>query len=173
MSRPGVVLVGIPGSGKSVVGELLAGVRGLPLLDTDLLVAQRTGETPAEAFATPEGEARFREAEAAVCVDALSADAVVALGSGAVESATVREALAGRRVVWLQASVQVVTRRLGMNLLGLPALTAIRDRLDAQLAERARWYETVATEVIGTDRLSPDQVVAAIESGARGDVAPR
>lgn len=173
MSRSGVVLVGIPGSGKSTVGGLLARSWRLPLLDTDLSVTERTGETPAEAFATPEGETRFREAEEAVCVDALSGDAVVALGSGAVESAIVRDALVGHRVVWLQASVPVVTRRLGMNLLGLPALTAIRDRMDAQLAERARWYEAVATEVIGTDRLSPDQVVAAIESGARGDVGPR
>jgi shikimate kinase len=172
LSRPGVVLVGIPGSGKSVVGELLAAAWRLPLLDTDLLVAQRTGETPAEAFATPEGETRFRDAEQTVCVDALSGVAVVALGSGAVESAAVRDALDVHRVVWLQAGVPVVTRRLGMNRLGIPALAAIRTALDAQLAERARWYEAVATEVIGTDRLSPDQVVAVIESGARGDVGP-
>lgn len=166
MSRPGVVLVGIPGSGKSTVAALLAEGWSLPLLDTDVLVASRTGETAAEAFATVEGETRFRHAEEAACLDALSDPAVVALGSGAVESPAVRDALAGHRVVWLQASVQVVTRRLGMTRLGIPALSAIRDQLDAQLSERAGWYEAVATEVIRTDRLRPDQVVAAIEAGA-------
>jgi len=91
---------------------------------------------------------------------------VVALGSGAIESPLVRDALAEHRVVWLQAGVQTVTRRLGMTRLGIPALTAIRAQLDEQLQSRAGWYEAVATEVIGTDRLSPGQVVAAIEAGA-------
>lgn len=166
MSRPGVVLVGIPGAGKSTVAALLAQAWTLPLLDTDALVTQRTGETTAEAFATAAGETRFQQAQQKVCLEALQHPAVVALGSGAVESSAVRDALAGHRVIWLQASVQVVTRRLGMTRLGIPALAAIRTTLDAQLAERAGWYEAVATEVIGTDRLSPDQVAAAIEAGA-------
>lgn len=161
-----MVLVGIPGAGTSTVGGLLAEAWGLPLFDTDQLVAARTGDTPAEAFATQAGVDRFRQAEEAVCLEVLDSPAVVALGSGAVESAIVREALVGHRVVWLQAGVATVTRRLGMNRLGIPALTAIRDRLEAQLVERARWYEAVATEVIGTDRLRPDQVAAAIEAGA-------
>jgi shikimate kinase len=166
LSRPGVVLVGIPGSGKSTVAALLADSWALPLLDTDELVASGTGETAAEAFATTDGETRFRHAEEAACLDALSRPAVVALGSGAVESFAVRDALVGHRVVWLQTSVPVVTRRLGMTRLGIPALAAIRNALDGQLAERAGWYTAVATEVIDTDRLSPDQVVAAIEAGA-------
>jgi shikimate kinase len=167
LTRPGVVLTGIPGSGKSTVGALLAEAWAVPLIDTDQLVAERTGETPAEAFATAEGERRFRRAEEDACLDALSRpDAVVALGSGAIESPLVRDALAEHRVVWLQAGVQTVTRRLGMTRLGIPALTAIRAQLDEQLQSRAGWYEAVATEVIGTDRLSPGQVVAAIEAGA-------
>lgn len=159
------MLVGIPGSGKSAVAALLAAAWAVPVIDTDQLVASRTGETAAEAFASAVGQARFRAAEEDACLDALATSGVVALGSGAVESASVRAALAGHRVVWLQASVQVVTRRLGMTRLGIPALAAIRDAMDAQLAQRAGWYEAVATEVIHTDRLSPGEVAAAIEAG--------
>jgi shikimate kinase len=158
--------MGIPGSGKSTVAGLLAAAWSVPLVDTDDLVASRTGETAAEAFASAAGQARFRAAEEQASIDALAGLGVVALGSGAVESPAVRAALAGQRVVWLQASVQVVTRRLGMTRLGIPALAAIRDAMDAQLAERAGWYEAVATEVIHTDRLSPGEVAAAIEAGA-------
>jgi shikimate kinase len=165
LSAAGVVLVGIPGSGKSTVGALLAQRWSCPLVDTDELVASRTGETAAEAFASPQGQERFQEAEEDACKDALSGTGVVALGSGSVESAAVRDALVGHRVVWLQASIAVVTRRLGMTRLGIPALAAIRDAMDAQLGERAGWYEAVATEVIHTDRLSPEEVAAAIEAG--------
>jgi shikimate kinase len=167
LSPAGVVLVGIPGSGKSTVGALLAQAWSLPLVDTDELVTARTGETPAEAFSTPQGEERFRRAQVDACVEALTRPGVIALGSGAVESEAVRAALAGHRVVWLQATVPVVTRRLGMTRLGIPALAAIRDAMDAQLSERAGWYEAVATEVIHTDRLGPDEVAAAIEAGAQ------
>ena len=167
MSSPRVVLVGIPGSGKTTVAGLLAAAWAMPLVDTDELVAARTGETAWEAFARPEGERRFRETQDTVCVEALKGPGVVALGSGAVESEGVRAALAGHRVVWLQAGIPVVTRRLGMTRLGIPALAAIRDAMDGQLAERAGWYEAVATEVIHTDRLTPDQVAAAIEAGAQ------
>lgn len=161
-----MVLVGIPGSGKSCVARVLAARWSLPLADTDELVTERTGETPEEAFATPDGEARFLREQEQVCLAALTRPAVVALGSGAVQSPAVRDALAGHRVVWLQAGVPAVTRRLGMTRLGIPALTAIRTVLEEQLRSRAVWYEATSTEIIGTDRLSVDEVAAAIEAGA-------
>ncbi len=72
-------------------------------------------------------------------------------------------------MVWLQTSVATATRRLSMNSLGMAGLVAIRNSMDAMLAERARWYAMVSTAVVDTDRLTAEQVAAAVmgEQGAQ------
>jgi shikimate kinase len=168
LSRPTLVLVGIPGSGKSEVGRIIAEAIDAPFVEVDVLVEIALGAPATEYFATA-GEAAYREAEEQVAISALHRDGVVALSSGAVTSAAVREALSGLRVVWLRTSVSAATRRLSMNSLGMAGLVAIRNSMDAMLAERARWYEMVSTGVVDTDRLTPMQVAAAVtgEQGAQ------
>ncbi len=161
MSRPTLVLVGIPGTGKSEVGRLIAEAIDVPFTEVDDLVESALGAATAEFFATA-GEAAYREIEERVAQAALQVEGVVALSSGAVTSAAVREALAGLRVVWLRTTVAAATRRLSMNSLGMAGLVAIRNSMDAMLGERARWYEMVSTEVVDTDRLTPTQVAAAV-----------
>lgn len=162
MSRPDLVLVGLPGSGKSSVAALLAQRWGRPLVDVDDLVEARLGQSAPEAFAS--GEGAYRAVEEQVCLAVLDGPGVVAMGSGAVDSAAVRAALAGVDVAWLRTSVTTATRRLGMNSLGMAALVAIRDRMDAMLAERARWYAEVATVVVDTDRRTAADVAAALSA---------
>jgi len=157
-----VVLVGIPASGKSTVAALVAEASGLEVLETDIAVEANLDATATETFAEPGGEGKFRQAEETAALAALATDGVLALGSGAVESAKVRHALVGHRVIWLRTTVATATRRLGMTRLGMEALVAIRTKLDAGLAERARWYEAVASEVIDTDRLSAAEIAALI-----------
>jgi shikimate kinase len=165
LSRPDLVLVGIPGSGKSTVAALLALTWGLPLVEVDDLVEAELGQPAEEVFAS--GEAGYRAVEERVSLAALTGPGVVALGSGAVDSAAVRAALTGLPVAWLRTSVAIATRRLGMNSLGMAALVAIRDRMDALLVERAPCYAAVASIVVDTDRLSAVEVAAAVsEQGA-------
>ena len=168
MTRPTLVLVGIPGSGKSVVGHLVAEALDVPFTEVDDLVEEELRAPAAEYFATV-GEDAYRRVEERVALEALDRDGVVALSSGAVTSAPVREALGGLRVVWLQTAVAIATRRLSMNSLGMAGLVAIRNSMDAMLAERARWYAMVSTVVVVTDRLTADQVAAAVkgEQGAQ------
>jgi hypothetical protein len=56
-----------------------------------------------------------------------------------------------------------------MDSLGMAGLVAIRNSMDAMLAERARWYAMVSTAVVVTDRLTAEQVAAAVmgEQGAQ------
>lgn len=80
MSAQGpVVLVGLPGAGKSKVGRLLAERLGVDHIDTDALVVEREGRPIADIFAT-DGEAAFRVMETEAVADALTHDAVVSLG---------------------------------------------------------------------------------------------
>ena len=81
----GIVLVGMPASGKSSVGRILAQRLGRPFVDTDELVAQRLG-MPVPAYLERHGEPAFRAAEADAVAAACSVDgAVIAAGGGAVE----------------------------------------------------------------------------------------
>ncbi len=152
MNHAQLVLVGIPGSGKSTIGALLAASLGVPLIETDQFTEHLLGQTATETFADPTGESRWRAAEVQAVIEALNQPGVIAVGSGAVTSEAVRVALRGRAVCWLRTTVVTATRRLGMTRLGIEVLTAIRIKLDAQLAERAGWYAEVATTVIDTDR---------------------
>lgn len=60
--RRHVILVGLPGSGKSTVGPLLATELGLPFVDLDRDIEQAAGRAVPEIFAL-EGESVFRELE--------------------------------------------------------------------------------------------------------------
>ncbi len=165
MSRPELVLVGIPGSGKSTVAALAARSLGVPVVEVDDLVEDELGAPAEEVFAG--GEAGYRELEEQVCLAALQRPGVVALASGAVEAESVRDALKGLTVAWLRTSVATATRRLGMNTFGMDALVAIRNRMDVMLAQRAPCYAEVATFVVDTDRLSAEQVaITVVQQGA-------
>lgn len=57
-----IVLIGMPGSGKSTVGKILSGMTGREAVDIDAQVAHRAGRSIPEIFAQ-EGEAYFRQLE--------------------------------------------------------------------------------------------------------------
>lgn len=79
-----VYLVGMPGAGKSVVGQELAGRLGVPFVDLDDEIERRAGSNVTEIFSA-QGEAAFRAHEAAALVEASMHDpAVVACGGGVV-----------------------------------------------------------------------------------------
>ena len=144
----GVVLVGLSGSGKTTLARDLAARLGRPLADTDELVRQRTGRTPAEMI-RDDGEPAFRAHEAAVVAE-LPAGAVVATGGGAVEDPINRWRLWHHgRVVWLDAPVEVLARRVAGSeprpMLGNDALAGLQG-----LAERRAPFYRAADARIDT-----------------------
>jgi shikimate kinase len=153
-----VVLVGAPGSGKSTVGPLLAARLGLPFVDVDAVIEERTGRSVAEIFAD-EGEPAFRALEEATTAELLGRPGVLSLGGGAVLSAATRAGLRGHRVVWLQVSASTAVSRVGLNEARPLLLGNVRGRLIKLLAERTPLYAEVATERVETDVLTPEAVV--------------
>ncbi|KBB34541.1 shikimate kinase AroK [Mycobacterium tuberculosis M1893] len=162
---PKVVLVGLPGSGKSTIGRRLAKALGVGLLDTDVAIEQRTGRSIADIFAT-DGEQEFRRIEEDVVRAALADhDGVLSLGGGAVTSPGVRAALAGHTVVYLEISAAEGVRRTGGNT--VRPLLAGPDRAEkyrALMAKRAPLYRRVATMRVDTNRRNPGAVVRHILS---------
>lgn len=83
-SKENIVLVGMPSSGKSTVGKLLAELTGKTFTDTDALI-ERAAERPAADIIKNEGEAHFRHMESdAVRMAAKEGGQVIATGGGAV-----------------------------------------------------------------------------------------
>jgi shikimate kinase len=148
---PRVVLVGLPGAGKSTTGRRLAKILAVPFADSDHLIEEREGRPVVELFAT-RGEAACRDIEVAVIADALvEATGVLSLGGGAVMRAETRDALAasGAPVVYLRAALQELAENPHARLAGLAA-------------ERGAVLAAVATFTVDTDGRTPGQVAATI-----------
>ena len=82
--KENVVLIGMPGSGKSAVGRILAGRTGRPLADTDQLVTEKAGKPIPDIF-RENGEPAFRDLESSVIRDlAKTGGQIISTGGGAV-----------------------------------------------------------------------------------------
>ena len=88
-----ITLIGMPGCGKSTVGRIIARKLGRELLDSDAVISEKTGKTPAE-WITECGEARFREIETEVlCELTKQSGKIIATGGGVVTVAENRALL--------------------------------------------------------------------------------
>lgn len=139
---PGVVLVGMPGSGKSTVGRLVAERLGRPFVDTDELFERLHG-TPVPDYLRDHGEPAFREAEAAVVTEACAQlGAIIGAGGGAILDPLNRWALWHHGMVaWLDVTPDALVARLEADPVARPTFQPYdADRLAAVLEERISFY---------------------------------
>lgn len=160
-----ILLTGMMGCGKSVVGRTLAARLGWRFIDTDAEIERKAGCSVAEIF-RQEGEAGFRALERAEIAELPSERAVVALGGGALAQAENRAVLQQRGViVWLDAEPETLLDRIGESD-GRPLLAGLnaadrRDRLSTLRDERAESYGEAEVRVV-TDGCTPEQVRDAV-----------
>lgn len=149
-----IVLTGFMGAGKSTVGGLLAQALGWRFLDSDAVIETRTGMTIARIF-EEQGESSFRALETAAIAELTREEhLILALGGGAVESASTRQLLAGLDdacIIFLDAPLEVmIARCLAQPGAAERPVLAAADLLPARLAARLPWYReahlTIATE---------------------------
>jgi len=164
-----LVLVGLPGSGKSVVGKRLAHRHGADFIDLDERIEGAEGRSIPTIF-EEDGEAAFRSLERRA-VEALGpADSapqvrrIIATGGGAVVDPRNRWMLyRGRVTVWLDGRPEVLAQRLRRSpnvrplVTGRDPIGTIRDLA----ARRARFYAAANLRVTGVREVS--QVVELVE----------
>ena len=163
-----MVLVGLPGSGKTTVGRLVAAALGAPFVDLDQAIEQRAAKSVARIFAE-DGEPAFRALEAAVGGAVLAGPpAVVAPGAGFFAHDVTREMSRGSGlVVYLETGPEEAAARLG-DAADRPLLAGggTGERIAALLAARGSSYRG-ADRTVSTGGRSPDEVAAAVVSLAR------
>ena len=154
-----ILLVGMPGSGKSTIGPLLAARLGLPFHDGDAMIEARLGLSVAEVFAR-RGEGRFRREEKRLLAELLGGPpAVIAAGGGAFLDPQTRALAAEHAVaIRLDADLQTLERRL-RDMKDRPLLAG-EGALAALKAARDPVY-ALASFSVDASR-APDAVVATI-----------
>jgi shikimate kinase len=159
--KSSVALVGFMGTGKTVVGRILAERTGKKFLELDAMIEAKAGLSIPEIFRT-EGEIGFREREiGAVKEIAGKKNAVIACGGGVVLNKINIDRL--RRecvIVCLTASPGVILKRTTGDRGGRPLLD-VADRarqVRELLAFRRPYYRGSADIIINTSRLKPETV---------------
>ncbi len=162
-----LIITGFMGTGKSVVGQMVAARLGRKFVDTDALIEARAGQTIPEIFER-QGETRFRAMEAEVCRELSEGRGwVVATGGWTLGPPDNREAVeAGGLVVCLHADVPTLVERLRRERSaerlggpdGRPMLQEAdwQARLETLLAQRQPIYRSFPLGV-DTSRLTMDE----------------
>lgn len=138
-----IVLVGMPGSGKTTLGENLARKLGRKLIDTDESVCAMTGGRDAACIIRTEGEAAFRSIETrAVRESGMQSGCVIATGGGVVTQSANRDPLRQNSVVFfVDRPLELLeisdTRPLSMTRAQNEALYAIRRPLYEDICDYA------------------------------------
>jgi shikimate kinase len=133
-----VVLIGMPGCGKSALGRRLAPRLELPFVDVDEEIERAAGKSIKEIFAD-HGETYFRDGERRVIARLLaSGPQVLATGGGALLNEETRNNIRRCGVsVWVKADVALLVRRVTKRntrplFEGRDAETVVRDLMEAR-----------------------------------------
>lgn len=156
-----LVLIGYRGTGKSVVGELLAERLGLRLVGMDAAIVEKAG-TPIPEIVEQRGWPGFRDLESEAARELAGQDnAIIDTGGGVIERSENIEVLrANGRVFWLKASVAVIVGRIegGTERPSLTGGKSFTDEVAEVLERRTPIYRSAAQHEIDTDPLTPEQV---------------
>ena len=158
-----VLMIGFACCGKSTVGALLASRLGCKFVDTDSEIAKRCNLTVSEIFERY-GEERFRQMEIALLASLADCqDAVVSCGGGSTLVDNFGQFAANSVVVWLTATAETVSRRLGDT--PRPLFDSLSVEALAQYVERrSAVYKMYAEVQFATDDKTPEQVAEKIYS---------
>lgn len=153
-----IILIGMPGSGKSIIGEKLAKNLGKNFIDTDVEIEKMTNMAITDIF-TDKGEEYFRiQEEGAIDIALKNTNCVIATGGGAVireqNRAKIRQS---GYVVWLKREINtlpITNRPLSKNL----------ERIKELYAQREPYYSVLANISVNNNENEYDKTIAEIRS---------
>lgn len=159
-----IVLIGMPASGKSTVGVILAKVLGMKFLDTDLVIQQRENALLCDII-NERGVSGFMlcEKEAVLSVD--EKNTVIATGGSVVYSEKgMKHLKENGTVIYLKVEKEELFKRLH-NIKERGVVLQPGESLEEMFETRSKLYERYADVVIDEGNLSIEETVTSIVSG--------
>ena len=159
--KSNIVLIGMPGVGKSTIGVILAKILGYHFLDSDLVIQEREGKRLHQIIAE-QGTDGFLKVENDVNASLEVERTIIATGGSAVYG---KEAMMHLKeigeIVYLKADYRTIQRRLG-NLekrgVALKAGQTLKDLYD----ERTVLYEKYADVTVDEKGLGTEETIGAV-----------
>ncbi len=153
-----IILIGMPGAGKSTVGVILAKVLGYKFIDSDLLI-QRQEKSLLKDIIKEKGLEAFIEIENRINSEITAEQTVIATGGSAVYG---KEAMAHLSnigtIVYIKLSMEILKDRLGnMKQRGV-ALKKGQD-LKSLYEERTPLYEKYSDIIVNSDGKSTEELL--------------
>lgn len=152
IAHKNIVLVGMPGSGKTTIGKKLAEVMGRPFIDIDFEIEKRVNKSIADIF-KDEGEGTFREIEATVLKEACSnLGHIIATGGGIVLREDNIDAI--RRngyVVWIRRDItelETEGRPLSKDIESLKKIELERMHVYAAISDCSVLNNTINFDIV-------------------------
>ncbi len=155
--KKNLILIGMPGAGKSTVGVILAKRTARGFLDTDLLI-QTSRKKSLQQIIDEEGHERLREIEEEILLSIDVQNHVIATGGSAVYSEPAMQHLKkGGSLVFLDVPFKELVKRVGDYRdrgIAKPKEQSFADLFE----ERSRLYKKQADFTIQCDGLTPEMI---------------
>lgn len=158
-----IVLIGMPGAGKSTVGVVLAKNAGFQFVDSDLVIQEQTGMLLHEIISR-EGDDGFRRTENRINASLQAKHSVIATGGSVIYG---REAMRHLKeigiVVYLRLSYESIAERLG-DLKERGVTLKEGQTLQQLYDERIPLYERYADATVDCEGKAIREIVAEISA---------
>lgn len=142
-----IILIGMPGSGKTTLGTRLAGMLGWKFMDSDHLVTERTGKIPRQ-IVEESGRESFLKIQDEVILDINCKNCVIATGGGLVHSSTAMNHLKRLGfVIYLKTDYSIIESRMDASR----KLVRTKGTLHDLYLEREPLYNKYADAVLNCD----------------------
>ena len=164
-----IVLIGMPGCGKSSAGVLLAKTLEKDFVDTDLLIQKCEGMSLQEIIDT-RGNAYFRDVEDAVLMSFDGDNYVVATGGSAVYCHAAMEKFRqdGDTIVYIKVTAPEIIKRLS-NIKTRGVTLAPGQTIEDLYNERVPLYEKEADIIVETEGLDLEETETKIADNVKGE----
>ncbi len=163
MKKDNIILIGMPGAGKSTAGVILAKILGYTFIDSDILIQEKTGKLLKEIIAENK-ESGFLEIENKVNASINVHRCVIATGGSVIyEKEAMNHLKSIGTVIYLSVPCEILSRRLS-NLTARGVVLKPGQTLAGLYKERTVLYERYADFIINEESMDIESTIEQILS---------